>query len=363
MSSTSVPLARGHGLPAQRTGPSSTVPDTTVQALLNRRPIQRRAPAPSTNYHPEVIADVRHALDRLLAQAEHAGAGPVASELIGFLELLKANFAPETWREAVVPTARSHAIGRLIHECPFTRHSFLRPRGYPGDAGLIDFVYRHEATRAAVEAATEAGRAVMDHTVNVSACEAVRQRKQILAAKIDEAALRCPDAEILAVACGHLREAESSQALRDGGIRRFLATDQDETSLRIAAAGAAACGTTVETRTLSVRNFITAKQQVGTFDFIYAAGLYDYLEARVAARLTKSLFDRLKPGGRLLIPNFLHGVREEGYMETFMDWFLLYRTPAEIEAFASLIPEADLARAIYSEDGFGRIGYLEVEKS
>ncbi|GJE42722.1 hypothetical protein AEGHOMDF_1895 [Methylobacterium soli] len=363
MSSTPAPRVRGlQSLATGAVQPASSQ-DRAVRALLARRPSLQRTPTHiADGYNSEVISDVRHALDRLYASVETTGATQMASELIDMLQLLKDNFAAETWYEAVVPTARGHRIAQLVHECPFTRHSFTRPRGYPGDAGLLDYVYRHPDAQPAIEAASSVGRGVMSHTINVSACEAVRRRKDTLAAKIDETARRRPDAEILAVACGHLREVESSSALGGGGVRRLLATDQDEGSLKVAAAHGVAHGLPIVTQKLNVRNFITARQNVGEFDFIYAAGLYDYLDARVAARLTRSLFGRLKSGGRLLIPNFRTGIREEAFMEAYMDWFLLYRTKEEIEAFSSLIPHTELSSVSYWDDELGEIGYLEIEK-
>jgi chemotaxis methyl-accepting protein methylase len=197
--------------------------------------------------------------------------------------------------------------------------------------------------------------------VNVHGCEAVRRRKEVLERKIDEVASDRSDAEILAVACGHLREAEGSLALKQGGVARLLATDQDQISLAKADRYRHTISSCIEVRNLTVRNLITAKHELGRFDLVYAAGLYDYLDARVAARLTTTLFTLLKSGGRLLIPNFLTGLNQQAYMEVYMDWYLLYRTRSDIEAFADGIPSAERGRTDYFEDDTGTIGYLEIE--
>ena len=316
---------------------------------------------PESSY-PIVSADVCRSLDKIGDMSSPNNYTMMTDTVIDFFGLLKETFSHRTWREAVLPAARTHAVTSLMHECPFTRHSYERPRGYAGDAGLIDFVYRHPAARAAQEAATEAGRTVMAFTVNVTACEAVRGRRSILAAKIDEAAVRCQLPEILSLACGHLREAELSIALNEGRIGRLLAVDQDTESLAVVDGYRASVSHAIVTQQETVRQILAGRTGLGRFDLIYAAGLYDYLDARVAARLTRVLFDHLHEGGRLVIPNFLWGIREEAYMEVFMDWYLLYRTPFEIKNFAQEISPTEIQSTLYTEDVAGTIGYLEIER-
>ena len=47
----------------------------------------------------------------------------------------------------------------------------------------------------------------------------------------------------------------------------------------------------------------------------YAAGLFDYLNASVAAAFTRRMVDMTRPGGMMVIPNFLPSVRDRAYME------------------------------------------------
>ena len=55
-------------------------------------------------------------------------------------------------------------------------------------------------------------------------------------------------------------------------------------------------------------------------------------------RLTKLMFDMVVPGGRVLVANFAPVLPEVGYMETFMAWKLIYRTPEEMGRLSSDIP-------------------------
>jgi hypothetical protein len=42
------------------------------------------------------------------------------------------------------------------------------------------------------------------------------------------------------------------------------------------------------------------------------------------------MFDMVAPGGRLLVANFAPTLPENGYMETLMNWKLIYRNPKEM---------------------------------
>jgi extracellular factor (EF) 3-hydroxypalmitic acid methyl ester biosynthesis protein len=87
-----------------------------------------------------------------------------------------------------------------------------------------------------------------------------------------------------------------------------------------------------------VKDVIARGRRLGQFDFIYAAGLYDYLNDRVASRLLEALFGLLKEGGNLWIANFLPGILDRAFMESFMDWWLVYRTTEQMLDLAAILP-------------------------
>jgi extracellular factor (EF) 3-hydroxypalmitic acid methyl ester biosynthesis protein len=52
------------------------------------------------------------------------------------------------------------------------------------------------------------------------------------------------------------------------------------------------------------------------------------------------MFQMLRPRGQLLVANFLPGIPDVGYMESFMDWKLIYRNRADMIHLADQIPQA-----------------------
>ena len=113
----------------------------------------------------------------------------------------------------------------------------------------------------------------------------------------------------------------------------------------------------------SVRQILAGKAALAQYDFVYAAGLFDYLNASVAVALTRRMFDMVSPGGLMLIPNFLSGARDRAYMESFMDWHLIYRDEADMRALAAGLPQHEVAECQVFDDDVDTITYLLVEKS
>lgn len=116
--------------------------------------------------------------------------------------------------------------------------------------------------------------------------------------------------------------------MRDGGLKRWIALDQDP--LSIGSITRDFHGTAISAIDGSVRGVLNNAYGLGEFDLVYAAGLYDYLPRAVAIKLTRKCMSMLKPGGSFLFANFSDEVWDVGYMETFMHWTLILRTEAEM---------------------------------
>ena len=70
-----------------------------------------------------------------------------------------------------------------------------------------------------------------------------------------------------------------------------------------------------------------------------------------------------RPGGMLLIPNFLTGARDTGYMEAFMDWRLIYRNHDDMRALAAALPADGVADFEIFDDDDDTITFLLVSKA
>jgi hypothetical protein len=95
---------------------------------------------------------------------------------------------------------------------------------------------------------------------------------------------------------------------------------------------------------------------------IYSTGLYDYLDDRIATKLTHRLFDMLNPNGRLVVANFVPNLACSAYMEAMLDWKLIYRDVKQVETLAATIPLTQMeSRKAYEEEN-GNIAFLDIVK-
>ena len=118
-------------------------------------------------------ADLIEALSRLAALAESRDAWRVHDAMAALnnaLRNVRASSSRSTWRD-VGAMVRAHDAGRLLREDPITRRSVKKPRGYAGDAALLDLIYdgwdRATGPRAA------AAQAIHDHVYASPSCVAV----------------------------------------------------------------------------------------------------------------------------------------------------------------------------------------------
>ncbi len=237
------------------------------------------------------------------------------------------------WRNFCVRTS-THPIVDVMLEDPYTRDARLKPAGYAGDARTLDYVYLRTPGEQAI---SDFGRQLFHVTTGVPIAEAVRERAVVFAREIDRQASGGVPVTVASIACGHLREldhvcAETRPHLDVWGIdqdaRSVGRCSADHPEIRVSAA----VGT--------VRDLLLGRARIPESSFVYASGLFDYLDDRASALLIKRMVAALRPGGTALIANLTPANDEIAYMEAVMDWWMHYRTIADL---ARLAEEADVS--------------------
>lgn len=277
--------------------------------------------------------------DRLLESDGHSErVEHVMEDLFLSLKERRYQSTPEEWK-SLIQQYRAHPLCALVHQDPFTYRAFSKPRGYAGDAVMMDYIYGREECWP-TPPATPLGQQIFDYTTRAPASEGVRARRGFIADLLDNLAAEHSGAHVLSIASGHLREASLAAAVRRRRFGRFVALDADSTSLEEVKKSYGPFG--IETVAARVGRLIDTRLGLGQFDLIYSLGLFDYVPQRLGQRIVSRLFDMLRPGGCVVVANFLPHIRDIGYMETFMDWQLIYRTRHEMIGLIEEIPQSKI---------------------
>jgi extracellular factor (EF) 3-hydroxypalmitic acid methyl ester biosynthesis protein len=295
------------------------------------------------------------AFDEVRAQLLHGRVEEGMDALYHYLADRRADLARDQWRDTIA-LLRQHPLHRLLLQSPFTGRAFRKPRGYAGDAPLMDLAY---LCGPRPQGLTTLGEGLWAWEIESPGCRSVRHRRMRLARTIDSCASTRDQVNVVAFACGHLRELDASVAAQQGRVR-VVALDQDAESLELVARDYGHLG--VQTSTATVRDVLRGRRCERDADLCYAAGLYDYLDDKVAVALTAALFEYVRPGGRLLIANFTTSMRDAAYMEGCMDWHLIYRDEPEMIALTQRIAPRRLSDVHQYRDPSGNITYLQLTR-
>src|SRR5256885_6062710 len=210
-------------------------------------------------------------LDMGAARLEHVE--DVAETMAGLFFVLngmRQYVSESTWKQFAAGECRQHPLMQLLQQDPLTCRAFTKPRGYAGDAVMMDMIYAAEDgyDLPILEGISELGRHIYQHNLQMPAAMAVRARRRIICDKVDNLAIRTPRAQILSLACGHLREAYDCPALLEGRLGRYVAIDQDRESLAVVEREVGPLG--VETLAASVRDVLKGRIMLTGFDLVYA---------------------------------------------------------------------------------------------
>ncbi|KAL9644655.1 hypothetical protein ABK040_015394 [Willaertia magna] len=268
-------------------------------------------------------------------------------ELFAGLYLLRKKLTSGDWKVFSNEIIK-HPLKELIHSDPLTRRAFEKPRGYAGDAVMIDLIY-FGAPEKSLQ--SRLAKEIHHFCVHSIVGASIRERARIVGETIDNIVAAKSEKNnnnngtksekkkirVLSIACGHSREPTTSKAFMQGKLDEFVAFDQDPESLKI------------------------VKDCYGHLNVTTVNGsVRDLLKAE---RLTEIMFSLTKPGGKMYVTNMTDTVPASGYMETYMGWNLIYRTPSEIEALGQGLNRGEIESKRIFVDRTGCVGFLEIDKA
>ncbi len=255
-------------------------------------------------------------------------------------------------------------------QAPLLHRTRVKPLGYPGDFECMNYMYDRP-----FEGQTLFGKALhMGSCASVPA-QAVRARKTLIRDRIKalvESWKEDRPLRIAAIAAGPAQETFEylSQATDIPAQTEIVLFDQDKLALSYAhrrieplVEGRWKGRVRVIFLQDSIKRLLTDAAifgNLGPFDMLFAAGLFDYLRFNTAATLTRNFHANLAPGGKAYIGNMDPGNPSRWMFEHHLDWFLLYRTKAEMLEFGqAAVPNG---RMEVIEDATGTNPFLVVQK-
>ncbi len=263
----------------------------------------------------------------------------------------------------------------LLLASPFANRAFNKPLGYAGDYQVVDMMMRPP----------ERGNDLFAKMVNVwlwgqTPAEAHRNRVVYLEKKLTQESLRARarnrPLKVFNLGCGPAAEVQSLAGkpqfadwvdftLVDFNAETLSSLGQQLETLKIQ-------GQPVQYRLVqkSVNQILKdggrtlAPAPGEKYDYIYCAGLFDYLSDAVCRQLMAVFYKMLAPEGLLLATNasdVMNDSRPFRYsMEYILDWYLIYRNQKQ---FMNVLPDTiPVEEATVTAETTGANLFLEVRK-
>ncbi len=273
-------------------------------------------------------------LDRLKSVVAHGGPEPHeyprASE--AFIHLYAEGVEPQQVAAVYAQTLRLECLHG---------HAYLKPHGYAGDFLLIDRIYTHWVSPYHDLARHD------EYFQSSAASMAVRNRKSFIKHLLVDLAARTDGrpARVLNMGSGPAR-----------GVLEFFSewpnapvfvhcVDADSRAIEYASA---LCAPFADRVTFEQGNALRLRLHK-TYDLIWSAGLFDYLNDHWSKTLATRYLPFVEPHGELVIGNFSPNNPTRAGMELLCQWYLEYRDAEKLRQLATAAGAADTAIRVEQE--------------
>jgi extracellular factor (EF) 3-hydroxypalmitic acid methyl ester biosynthesis protein len=263
--------------------------------------------------------------------------------------------------EDLAPMHRSFAqtaIHPLILRAPFVHRTFSKPLGYAGDYEMVNQIAGDPW-----QGPSSYFQLVNFMFLQAGVAQAHRNRIDILQQRLEALAAQAGvvgrPMRVLNIGCGPALEIQRFvQKCPDFDKLEFVLVDFSEETLEYTRNRLEGLqpGTGkkphVTMRHESVAQLLKRANQLqdgmeaDQFDYVYCAGLFDYLTDKVCTRLMKYLMAQSRAGAKMLVTNVHSSNQERLWMEHFLEWYLIYRDEA---AFEKILPPGLQAVNVYTD--------------
>lgn len=264
------------------------------------------------------------------------------------------------------------AVHRFILQSPFSYRCFTKPLGYAGDYGMVNLMLGSP-----FQGVTLFAKLLNYAFMQTGPVQAHRNRINYLVESLREVATRRASqglrTRVLNLGCGPAEEVQ--RFIESDPISQycdFELLDFNPETLRHTerelANSQEKAGYEVEVKLIeeSIQGFLKQASRDESYpresyDFVYCAGLFDYLQQRFCAKLTKVMFGLVKEGGLAVVTNVSTDNTIPAVMADFLEWTLIERSEEEM---LDLVPADNLSLLKELKSDSTRINlFLELRKS
>lgn len=215
--------------------------------------------------------------------------------------------------------------GKYLDESVIFRHAREKPLGYAGDFRLIDWIYENKTL------SEGKGRLLDKAFLRSSSAQSVRNRGYFLTEQVNTVLDSNRRTSILNLGCGPCRDVFAALQILDlnGFECDVHCIDSDHRAVSYAKNildGRFYGRIGIEWEVANVFH-IRLRQK---YSLIWASGLFDYLNDRMAVALISRMWRWADNGGRIIVGNFHPCNPERNFMEWCVAWFLIHRSESEM---------------------------------
>jgi extracellular factor (EF) 3-hydroxypalmitic acid methyl ester biosynthesis protein len=285
--------------------------------------------------------------DQIRCEMVDEVARPIRSQVQEFFEQLE-YLADNKIPPDLAALHKSH-VRKELHPftlcSPFVHRSYTKPLGYAGDYEMINMILDNQYQ----------GKTIFAKTINALVLEVIpavahRNRiailRRLLAEEADRLQVQNKPFKVLNIACGPAKE------VREFILNSPAADFCEMTLLDFSPEALAFCkseiqkvkeqvGCKIKLEFIEKSIDILLREAIGKgwadanlrnqYDFVYCAGLFDYLIDPVCKRLLTLFFTWLAPGGLLSVTNINTTNPQKHLMEYLLEWHVIHRNEIQLK--------------------------------